>query len=59
MGTAESGHYYSIIKNNNSISNSKGKDCDWFEFNDHIVRPYDLEDLQNDAFGGVERYYNI
>ncbi len=55
MGTAESGHYYSIIKNNNSISNSKGKDCDWFEFNDHIVRPYDLGDFQNDAFGGVER----
>jgi ubiquitin carboxyl-terminal hydrolase 9/24 len=43
-GTAESGHYYSIIKNENSK---------WFEFNDTHVTEYDIEDLPNEAYGGV------
>ncbi len=46
MGTAESGHYYSFIKDNNS---------DWFEFNDSYVKPFDLKDLSREAFGGEEK----
>ena len=56
MGTAESGHYYSIIKDNSDQLQNNNQ---WFEFNDHIVRPYDLDDLPNDAFGGFEKYLNI
>ena len=46
MGTAESGHYYSLIKDNAD---------NWFEFNDNIVRPFDLRDLPQEAFGGEEK----
>lgn len=47
MGTADSGHYYSLIKDNNADN--------WFEFNDNIVRPFDLRDLPQEAFGGEEK----
>jgi len=46
MGTAESGHYYSFIKDGAN---------NWFEFNDSIVRPFDLKDLAQEAFGGEEK----
>jgi len=46
MGTAESGHYYSFIKDNTN---------NWFEFNDSIVKPFDLKDLPQEAFGGEEK----
>lgn len=49
-GTSESGHYYSIIKNNS-------KDT-WNEFNDTNVKYYDINDLPNDAFGGTEVILN-
>ena len=39
MGTAESGHYYSFIKDRESHN--------WFEFNDTIVHPFDPEDIPN------------
>ncbi|CAG9317591.1 USP34_6 [Blepharisma stoltei] len=48
MGTAESGHYYSFIKDRSS-----GK---WNEFNDTIVRPFNPEDIPNEAFGGEEKW---
>lgn len=47
MGTADSGHYYSFIKDNAN---------EWFEFNDSIVRPFDLKDLAQEAFGGEEKF---
>jgi len=47
LGTAESGHYYSFIKDNSSP--------EWFEFNDNIVRPFDPKDLSSEAFGGEEK----
>lgn len=46
MGTAESGHYYSLIKDENSK---------WLEFNDNIVRQFDEKDLGHEAFGGEEK----
>ena len=48
-GFADSGHYYSIIKDHNSS---------WFEFNDTNVRNYDINDLSNEAFGGLEQQKN-
>ena len=45
MGTCENGHYYSFIKNNN------GK---WYEFNDTQVKLFDINLLNEEAFGGDE-----
>ena len=39
LGTAESGHYYSFIKDRESDL--------WYEFNDTIVRPFDPNDIPN------------
>jgi ubiquitin carboxyl-terminal hydrolase 9/24 len=44
-GTADSGHYYSIINNEKK----------WYEFNDVHVTEYDIEDLPNEAYGGVNQ----
>lgn len=46
MGSAESGHYYSLIK---------GENEEWLEFNDTVVRPFDFADLASEAFGGEEK----
>lgn len=53
MGTADSGHYYSLINGSENESTDK-----WIEFNDTIVRPFDLKNLPNEAFGGEERSSN-
>lgn len=50
MGTANSGHYYSLI------TDREGEPDVWFEFNDSIVRPFKLEDMPSEAFGGTENY---
>lgn len=44
MGEANSGHYYSYIKDT--------KSGDWYEFNDTMVTPFDPKDLDEKAFGG-------
>jgi len=36
MGTSDWGHYYSIINNSN----------EWMEFNDTIVRKYDISNIK-------------
>ena len=46
IGTADSGHYYSIINE---------KDDKWLEFNDIHVRKFDINDLSSEAFGGDEK----
>lgn len=48
LGVADSGHYYSIIKNRNNSN-------EWYEFNDKVVRYFDEKDLPNEAFGGEEK----
>lgn len=45
-GTADSGHYYSFIKDRNS-----GR---WFQFNDSHVSPFDVADIRTQCFGGYE-----
>ena len=46
MGTTDNGHYYSLIKDQNNS---------WFEFNDAIVKPFDINELSNEAFGSDEK----
>lgn len=45
-GCAESGHYYSLIKNNG----------EWFKFDDSRVTPFNINDLADETFGGREEY---
>eukprot|EP00004_Rigifila_ramosa_P006247 TRINITY_DN1692_c0_g1_i1.p1 TRINITY_DN1692_c0_g1~~TRINITY_DN1692_c0_g1_i1.p1 ORF type:complete len:3114 (-),score=719.02 TRINITY_DN1692_c0_g1_i1:25-8475(-) len=47
-GTADSGHYYSFIKERESES---GK---WLHFNDTLVEEFDVNDLGKCCFGGTE-----
>ncbi len=47
MGTANSGHYYSIIK-------ERGSNNRWLEFNDKLVTEFDPQDVPAECFGGGE-----
>jgi len=59
-GTADSGHYYSYIRQRNSSSNASGADTNlskaeessWFCFNDTSVTPFDVSQLEAQCFGG-------
>lgn len=49
-GTAESGHYYSFIR-------ERPSDCEkenWVEFNDDCVNPWDPSCMEGACFGGVD-----
>ena len=50
MGSSERGHYYSLIKEQSSQK--------WYEFNDKEVTPFNLRDLEKEAFGGKEEAMN-
>jgi ubiquitin carboxyl-terminal hydrolase 9/24 len=52
MGTAEAGHYYSLIKDPKA---APGEDV-WNEYNDTLVRPFDVKDIPGEAFGGEEKF---
>ncbi|KAL0931794.1 ubiquitin carboxyl-terminal hydrolase [Colletotrichum truncatum] len=49
-GTAESGHYYSYIRERPSTGSSES----WFEFNDDVVSPWNPADLEKSTFGGPD-----
>lgn len=49
QGTADSGHYYSFIKEREGESASEN---DWFEFNDKDVSKFDAKCIPNETFGG-------
>lgn len=49
-GTAESGHYYSYIRERPSQDNAKR----WIEFNDELVSPWDPAMLEESTFGGTD-----
>lgn len=51
-GSSESGHYYSFIKERVTMDN---KDPRWIEFNDKIVKDFDVSALEDECFGGAER----
>lgn len=50
-GTAESGHYYSYIRERPTAEAALPK---WFEFNDDTVTYFDPESIESHCFGGVE-----
>jgi len=50
-GTADSGHYYSFIRDSNDENGEK-----WYEFNDNIVRDFDINELSNECFGGEDTF---
>ncbi|KAF6837892.1 ubiquitin carboxyl-terminal hydrolase [Colletotrichum plurivorum] len=49
-GTAESGHYYSYIRERPTSASSEG----WYEFNDDVVSPWDPADMEKSTFGGPD-----
>jgi ubiquitin C-terminal hydrolase len=65
VGTAHSGHYYSFIKERGGRTNkAKGgsnssSDNNWFEFNDSFVSEFDVEDLEEECFGGEEKWTSV
>ena len=52
MGTTDSGHYYSLIKEreNGDV---------WFEFNDTLVSKFNPENIPNVAFGGEDPDFEV
>eukprot|EP01105_Mastigella_eilhardi_P024464 TRINITY_DN6382_c0_g1_i1.p2 TRINITY_DN6382_c0_g1~~TRINITY_DN6382_c0_g1_i1.p2 ORF type:complete len:2586 (-),score=681.76 TRINITY_DN6382_c0_g1_i1:7878-14936(-) len=48
MGTADSGHYYTLRRENSPPYTH------WFEYNDMRVTPYDPKQIGPDCFGGTE-----
>lgn len=52
-GTADSGHYYSYIKEQERFED--GKNEQWYEFNDTMVRDFDKAEIPSECYGGVEQ----
>ncbi|KAF5594822.1 ubiquitin carboxyl-terminal hydrolase 34 [Fusarium subglutinans] len=50
-GTAESGHYYSYIRERPTSSNRPL----WVEFNDDLVTPWDPAQMEYSTFGGTDQ----
>jgi ubiquitin carboxyl-terminal hydrolase 9/24 len=55
-GTADSGHYYSYIKEQEAFK-AQGSDK-WFEFNDVWVRDFDPSEIPAECYGGEETAYS-
>ena len=48
-GTADSGHYYSFIKDTTTQNGER-----WYEFNDNIVSDFEASEIANECFGGED-----
>jgi ubiquitin carboxyl-terminal hydrolase 34 len=70
-GTADSGHYYSFIRDREykyqssaaagrRSSDRRSQRQQWYEFNDSTVKPFDVDKLPEESFGGetVTNQYN-
>ena len=56
-GTADSGHYYSYIKEQEVLRKEEGRDK-WYEFNDIWVRDFDEAEIPSECFGGEEQSFS-
>ena len=66
VGSADSGHYYSYINTNRdgkgNISDflkETDEEENWLEFNDSLISKFDIKNMENECFGGVEENNNI
>ena len=55
MGTADSGHYYSLVKDPED-EQSTSEQAQWYECNDSMVREFNVKELAEEAFGGEEKW---
>lgn len=56
-GTADSGHYYSYIKEQEVLRLEKDGSDKWYEFNDMYVRDFDQVEIPAETYGGEETSY--
>jgi len=52
QGSADSGHYYSFVKERVPLDSSR--EAMWFEFNDTNVAPFSVDHIPYECFGGEE-----
>ncbi|CAG8519826.1 15599_t:CDS:10 [Acaulospora morrowiae] len=52
-GTADSGHYYSFIRERKPLYEDINE-CRWYQFNDSTVEIFDHKDIPKQCFGGPE-----
>jgi len=57
MGTADTGHYYSLAMDREKEWLPEKER--WYEFNDTLVDQYDPEEIKDDAFGGEEKMHGF
>ncbi|RIB07257.1 hypothetical protein C2G38_2252726 [Gigaspora rosea] len=53
-GTADSGHYYSFIKERKSLYDENDFERRWYQFNDSTVEVFDPKDIPKQCYGGPE-----
>ena len=53
-GTADSGHYYSYIKEQDVLRLESDGSDKWYEFNDMYVNEFDHREIPQETFGGEE-----
>ena len=56
-GTADSGHYYSYIKEQETFRLEPDGKEKWYEFNDSYVSDFDASEIPGETFGGEETQY--
>jgi ubiquitin carboxyl-terminal hydrolase 9/24 len=54
LGSADSGHYYSLIQDQELTDIPEDKR--WYEFNDTFVSRFDPKDIPSEAYGGEEKW---
>ncbi|KAJ9654013.1 hypothetical protein H2198_006868 [Neophaeococcomyces mojaviensis] len=54
-GTAETGHYYSYVRQRPSARSAKDS---WVQFNDHDVTKFEVDQMKDLAFGGCDQTFS-
>ena len=54
-GHADGGHYWSLVKNQFVSAGSQASGSAWLQFNDQRISPFCIDDLAEEAFGGMEQ----